>query len=122
MSLESVTTLEYILPKSHSLKENYVFPICEYNELQLGLLRSIFPSKLSIKEFGQHHDDQWEIHIENLKRYDLGSCLKKHRISTRDRERVVDQIMESIVRFNCEIPIFFKAVAIMDLYYSATET
>lgn len=57
---------------------------------------------------------------EEEKKYNARYCLKNHDIEPSLRKRMVDWMLEVFAVFHCEYQTFFKAVTIMDLFYTST--
>lgn len=84
-------------------------------EIRGEFLTSLFPSKLSLREFEEHENDCWVTKLEEA--FQLRNSRRSHRLHTRDRADMVDWMLEVTSTFKCKEVTFFKAVEIMDLFY-----
>ena len=91
------------------------------NELMKEQLSGIFPSKMTLKAIKEHKKDIFKTMINSSKKRVADSCLKRHHIPPELRAKMVDWMIEVMFSLNCSEITFFKAVTIMDLYYSKTK-
>ena len=90
-------------------------------ELELEQLTGIIPTKLTLRESAEHRTELWIEKLRAIEGYDVTGCLKRHEVSPEKRASMVNWILEITKRYECSDLTFFKAVAIMDLFYSLTK-
>lgn len=91
------------------------------DEIHLELLAGFSVSDLCLKEFKEHKKDFWKAKFDDSSHYNVFKCLDGHALSFKDRAFVVDKMAEVFGSLRCQKETFYKAVAIMDLYYAKTK-
>jgi hypothetical protein len=83
--------------------------------------KSFTCSLLGLNLIKEHKKDILNDLMHYTNDHDLIDCLKNHTISSSRRGEMVNWMIEVLTVFQCNESCFFKAVYIMDLYYSKTE-
>lgn len=82
------------------------------------LLSEFFPSQITLKEFKTHQDDYWQILAEESLKHNLANCLQTHSITSLDRAASVNWLLDTVAKLKCSANVFFKSVAILDLFHA----
>lgn len=90
--------------------------------LEAGLLVQCSPNGLSARTFADRPVSFWHCRFPPAHSCDLSLCLQSHALDFHDRACMVEWLIEVQNKLECSELTFFKAVAIMDLFYKMTTT
>jgi hypothetical protein len=89
-------------------------------ESNIGLSSMLTPSRTTLKEFEGHKEDILDLIIEDAANYNVGNCLEGHNLNPNDRADAIDWMLGKVIKLQCSKLVFFKSVAILDLFYTQT--
>lgn len=118
MSLKEVPTYSSFHNQLHHSSKNLEGESLNSDGISLELASDLFPSPTTLKEYKRHRKDIWRIKCEEALKYKAVDCLRGHELSTIDRAGSVGWMIDVITKFKCSNGVFFKAVAILDLFHA----
>ena len=89
--------------------------------LEEDLMSILSITKLGLKTFKDHYEDNQVFISEELNNYDASKCLVRHNITREDRFIMINWFLEIKNCLTFPMDTFFKAVGIMDLYFKNCE-
>lgn len=119
MSLKQISTYSSFHNQLHqTIKAVLKSDPLNSDEICLELTSDLFPSPATIKEYKCHRKDIWRIKCEEVLKYKAVECLRDHELSIADRAASVNWMIDVITKFKCSNGVFFKTIAILDLFFA----
>ena len=97
-------------------------PTLSLDQLRMVQMTGEFDSPLTLRAVKEHKEDMRKQQMLELKHCGASDCLKNHDIKPEARAKEVDWMIKIVHKLQLRDKTFFKAVAIMDLYYKTSCT
>jgi len=89
-------------------------------ELNLEISSVFLPSMTTLKEYENHKKDILDQMIEDSINHSANNSLGGHNLNPNDRAKAVEWMLGKVIKLQCSKRVFFKSVAILDLFHART--